>query len=309
MKLSSLRVGQLGLSLIFAACGAAGGPNGGGANLPSRGIGPWDKVEETPTLTPPTGTTWANPSALNRTDGVDLYFEVQTTAGSEIAMAQTDESGEMIGQATTILADASQPAVTVGPDGKRWLAWVDADATMKVGTIDTDGQVELVASPTFAGTSPVVVFNREGTLHLFFVQDGSVKVSRRNDEGGFPTPSLVLAPGVDCVDTKGEATPCWDADEIIDIDVRLGNTAADRAVFRLFYTGKKGTVHAFGFAASYNGRIWQRYAFNPVFSPGNGSRSPAAAISGGRYLMYYSDKSSKSLKLGALEPVVLSETW
>lgn len=308
MKMS-LRSGAATAAFAMAACGAGGGPDGGGSNLPNRGIAPWTRVGNDAILAPPTNTTWARPSAIADESAITVYFQATTAEYGEIRRATAGLDGEVFGESETVLVEATQPGATHGPDGTPWLAWVDTDGHVHIGTVDAGGQVDEVIDTNIVGTSPSIVFGPDGRLNLFVVSDGAVRHQAEGDDGDFGDATTVFEPGVDCLNNDNEPADCWDATAIADIDVDLATTAAGRHIWRMFYTGRRNTNHAVGFAASFDGLNWQRYLFNPVLASGANARAPTAIIAGPRYLLFAEDRPSRGIALHALTPQTQSERW
>ncbi len=295
-------------SWCMAACGAGGGPDGGGSNLPSRGIAPWVRVGEAPVLKASDDAVWSRPSAIADADGIHVYFQAVTGGFSEIRRARAGLDGEMFGASETVLVGARAPGVTRDADGREWLAWVDDDGVVNIGTVDGAGQVELEVETGLIGSSPALMFGTDGELELFVINnDAVVRYPIRDGVVGAGVPAI--GPGTDCVDNAGEAAECWDATAIVDVDVDLGTTAAGRDVWRMFYTARRAGTHAIGFAASYDGKSWSRYAFNPIITSNANARAPSAIVGDGRYLMYTDDRANSGIGLFAITPEAMSETW
>jgi hypothetical protein len=296
-------------SLMLLGCGAAGGPDGGGANLPSRGIAPWTAPSEEPLLEPEAGIAYTRPSVLSDAAGALVHFTETGPEGSRLLRARLAPGGSTFtGAPEAILDDASDAGVFRGDDGVTWVAWVEGDGTVSVGRMDAAGAVALHLSTDLVATSPMPVVTPEGALRLYAIQDGAVSLADLGDEGITGTRE-VFTPGTGCVDDDGADEACWDGDAIVDLDVRLATTATGRRVWRMTYTGQRGSTHGFGFAASFDGVAWERYAFNPTHAAGNAARAPSTAVDGGRYVLIHANRTSRDLHLLENVPAVLKERW
>ncbi len=295
------------LSLI--GCGAAGGPDGGGANLPSRGIAPWVAASEEPLFAPEAGITFSRPSVISDPAGPLVHFSETGPEGSRILRGRLVPGGAAFAAAPEpILDDAADAGVFRADDGTVWMAWTEGDGFVSVGRIGADGEVAIHVSTALLATSPMPVVTPEGDLRLYAIEDGAVVMAEIGDTETAPVRE-VFGPGTGCVDDDGEDEDCWDGDAIVDLDIRLATTATGRRVYRMTYTGQRGSTHGFGFAASFDGLVWERYAFNPTHTAGNAARAPSTAVDGDRYVLVYANRTSRDLHLLVNTPAVLKERW
>jgi hypothetical protein len=310
-----LRASMLVLALLVGVlhgCGAAGGPDGGGANLPDRGIAPWTATDEDPAIPGLDGLTVRHPTALGESvtgEGVALLAEVEGPDGPAIARLLRQADGDSFGAPEVLLADARSPAAVRDGMGAMRLVWVEADGVIATGVLAEDTatpEIEAVERTGVPGESPSIALTAEGALVVFAVEGGRVV---RFDLASPAAVEEVLTPGEGCVDTSGEAATCWDASAIVDADVRRATTATGREVWRMVYTARSGDSHAFGFAASWDGHRWSRYVWNPILKPPVGSRRPTVIPDGQRYLMYFGRVSGKGVGRAVHDSGVVSERW
>jgi hypothetical protein len=80
---------------------------------------------------------------------------------------------------------------------------------------------------------------------------------------------------------------CWDGAAVTSPEVRVATTAAGRTVYRMFYAGRLGGKRDLGFAASWDGLDWSRFAANPVLDDAVDELDPSNLWLGDRYHLYY----------------------
>jgi len=316
-------------ALLALGCAAQGGEDGGGANLPNRGIVPWERVtpDDAPfVLVPPASSPdlrWREPHALVDDGRVLLYLEARdtVTGDTEVLLAESAD-GVTFTAPSVALTDAAAPSVSRGPGGAFWMAFAspagdaiglassDDGRTFTVETADivTAGADETVGAPSLVhdGSELLVYYSR--------VTADAVEIARASGSpgGSFADDGVVLSPGTGCVDSSGDAETCWDALEVGSPDVRIATTGAGRRVFRLFYGGLAGSRAALGFAASHDGLTFSRFAFNPVVDERFDEHAPSSVRLGDRYLLYWSEERSASAHGVAVAedaPDAPSERW
>lgn len=306
-------IGLLGLGL--AACGGQSGPDGGGERLPDRGVSPYERVlpqgDEGPThvLLAPDGRNLGAPSALAQGSRVWLWAEDTGLSGEggQIVAATSDDGGQSWGP----LAPSLVPeAVPWGPAGLRWPAvaahegayWMvfGEEGGQRLGLARADAPEgpweaqELPAlhaqEPWEAGgiASPSLVSAPEGLILFYEARaeaDGPSSLARAALRGGaWARDGVVLPPGEGCLDAGGALERCWDADGVQSAEVRLATTATGRRLWRAMYLGGRDGI---GFAGSWDGVTWSRYAFNPSFDPAGRQREPSNLRLGDDYLLFF----------------------
>jgi hypothetical protein len=303
------------LGALLGACGAAGGPDGGGANLPDRGIAPWTIAEEPLALAGLEGLDVRHPTALGETvtgGGVALLVELAGPDGASVARSRREPDGVSFSAPEILLSGGRAPSAARDPSGGLRLVWVEPDGVIATGLLSEpdaengDPEVVAVDRTGVVGDSPSLLHDPSGRLDVFAVVDGRVVRFDLDAPDGIDE---VLAPGEGCVDTAGEAVACWDGSAIVDADVRLARSAAGRDVWRMVYTARSGDTHAFGFAASWDGLRWSRYVWNPVLKPPTGARRPTVIPDGQRYLLFFGRTSGDALGLAVHDSGVASERW
>ncbi len=274
----------------------------------------------------PKGQRIAEPSAVVDGGRVVLFAGVRTVKGGATVIARAEaEDGVRFGPLETVLAAEGGPewfggaigAPAVVRDGERWLmAFAVGDgagiglATSEDGVAFTPGAGPVLTAEgeDEAGGvgSPSLVVGPEGLVLFYEARreaGGPAHLRRASSPDGvtFTRDGAVLEGGVDCLDPQGEPETCWDAFSVETPEARLATTATGRRVWRLFYAGRasaKGKADL-GFAASFDGLVFERYRFNPVLDDSVDERAPSNVLSGGRYLLYFAeDRSTKGQGVG-----------
>lgn len=266
------------------------------------------------------------PSALVRDGQVELYLLVHERAvivGGETVTPEAWWIGRAVSDDGGLSFPAPEPVI-VGADLPDWAsrvgapaAWVEPDGTTVVAfefgaregialASSPDGRVfqvdpEPALSPIGAEPelgNPSLVRTPLG-LELFYdviPATGSRRIARAvwdEQEQGFVRRGTVLAaPATDCVDAFGEPEACWDSAGVWSPEVRWATTASGQRLYRMFYAGASGSKADVGFAASFDGQVWERYAFNPVLDDGPAESDPSNVRLPDRYLLFAFERRS-----------------
>lgn len=305
MKRKCGRRGAVALAWAVAGCATQGGEGGGAANLPNRGIVPYEKVELGDAgvpivLAPPDDDTRVGgASAVVDGGRVVLYVEL----GGSVARAESAD-GVVFGAPETVLsAGAAIGSPAVARAGDAWHLVYVRDGGRAIGYArSADGRrFEAEAAPLLVaegedeaggldGPSLVPV---DGGFRLYYAAradaDSPFRVAwaESGPDLRFERRGVALEPGAGCVDFLGKTVTCWDADGVESPEVRRARTPTGRTVWRMFYTGRRGGKTGLGFAASFDGVAWSRYAHNPVLDDAGSEREPSNVLLGGRYLLYF----------------------
>ena len=304
-----------GGALVALGCSSLGGEGGGGANLPNRGISPWEVVQtvEEDTETPlvilaEEEATLREPSLVAQGELLVIYLErqveVEGSLEGSILRAESDDGGLSWTQPETVLTAEQVPfasrrvgAPSVTREGDRWLMAFAVDEGAAIGWAESvDGEtftepVEVVtASEGKSVDSPsATALGRERRVYYAAAQtsdEGERRVALEaisfEDPAQIDDLGEVFAPGVDCTSTSGTPARCWDAEGVDTPEVRVATSATNRRVYRLFYTGRRGTSVGVGFAASPDGKAFSRFPFNPVLP---NAVEPTNVLSRERYLL------------------------
>lgn len=282
-------------SAALAGCAAEGGPDGGQANLPDRGISGWTRAPDEP---PPSLDHWAatdadaelgGPSAIVVGERVVLYAHRATADGSELVRLEGGRDGLGFGAPVALGLDGSDPSVFIA-DGTTWLAWVDGDDIALATSADGVTFEPLATTGIAASRAAPSLIVEDGEVHLYLA-DGTriVRVTADQDALAFGAGATVLEPGTDCVDTKGDPETCWDSGAILDAEVRLATTPTGRPIYRMFYAARAAGRSDLGFAASYDGVTFSRYPYNPIYVDTFDERSPTAILSDEVYYLFWGE--------------------
>ncbi len=256
--------------MVVAGCATGGSAGGGDTELPNRGFVPYEKVRDAeenviPVLAAPLDA----PCAV--VDGDTLWLYAEACDGDDCHVERAGSTdGVSFGERTSVLDGARAPHVV--RDGAAWrLAYVAADG--RIGVARGDGGRFEGASTEVMGEAPSLAGES-----LYFVRDGAVWRAAVDGTGA----SAVMGGGEGCPDAFGGEEKCWDADGIVDAEVRQTTSATGRELYRMVYTGASGGV---GFAVSADGSSWSRFAFNPVLP--DRARGPTNVRFGDRYALYF----------------------
>ncbi len=319
---------------LLTACGAAGGPEGGGDNLPNRGVIPYQKVsgqdEALPdfVIDPDEAVTPLDPSALVSGAQVDLFFAQENTDEdtSKIALATSSDAGENFTTPQIILESDAQGRKLGAPSviafAGRYLMVVEVGEEEGIAlATSTDGvNFELRPVPLLfpegdaeaGGIGGPSLVSVPGGFHLYYharpADNGadepvgaSIMRATAGDDLLFERDGVILGPGTDCLDAAGEGTACWDAGGVEDPEVRVATMGSGRQVFRLVYTGLAsvgGAETGVGFAASFDGDGWSRFEFNPIVGRTARERAPTNVRVGDVYRLYFTDRVTAQFGIG-----------
>ncbi len=271
-------------------CAAEGGDEGGAANLPDRGISGWERTEidDEPFVVRADDAALAGASAIVIDGRVVVYGHRVNSDGSfELFRAQGDAAGLVFEPATAIGLAGRDPSVVF--NDRFWLAYMTADG-IAIATSDDglDFVVQPVTGVATGRTHPSLVV--EGERVRLYLSTGTTLVhSEATTALAFGAETEVLAPDPECFDTAGEPETCWDADAITEAEVRRARTATGQTVYRMFYAAHDGGSTELGFAASFDGLAFTRYAYNPVVEGTGNERSPTSVLAGDTYLLFWDE--------------------
>jgi len=306
------------IALALPACAAEGGREGGGDNLPDRGITGWER-SASDTTKPFVLTTEGMPlggaSAVVVAGQVLVYgHRVSAESTFELFRAEGDATGASFAAPVPLGIAGHDPSV-LRVDGRYWLAYVDAANAIALATSSDGRTFTALATIGIAADrrGPSLVI--EGDRMRLYLSTGTTLVHTeavRSDAPSFGPEVEVLAPGIGCVDPSGVAEACWDEDAIVDAEVRRATTPTGGVVYRMFYAAHAGGDSDIGFAASYDGVTFERFPYNPVLTGTFDERSPTSVIAAGIYVLLWDE--SRSTTVGGLVrathvPTAPSDRW
>lgn len=312
------------VTLAFGAgCAAQGGDDGGSSRLPDRGIAGWER-EERDVADPyviglPEGDRVGGASALVVGGALFVYaHRLLADGGAELVRARREGDGFAVPEALALSSApmlGHDPSVVVGDDGRVWIAWVDADGALALARSD-DGVsfTALAASGLDAGSRAPSLVLEGDRVRLFASRDGAiVHAEADRDALAFGPEVEVFGPGEGCVDRAGATEPCWDGGAIVEAEVRRAKAPTGDTVYRMFFAGRGAAGDSdVGFAASYDGLTFSRYAYNPVLADTRDELSPSAALFEGRYLLFWSEtRGAKSAGIlrATHAPSAIADRW
>ena len=311
-------------SLLFCACGTIAEGDGGDSNLPSRGIIPFEKLapvvdDEDSTLPFVLSSLTAHldePFLLD--DGRHLVVWLQASIDDHmwIQRAESNNGRDFNTLRTVFEAENAWEEQVVGSPnvvafgGTYLMFYLGGNGTPAVGLARSDDGInwqrepEPVFEPSAVIASPaVVVWN--GVYHMYYArlepdEDGvleSVAVDHVTSRDGLDwgEPENTLSTGTGCIGDSGAEVRCWDAVTVGSPGARVSTTPTGRQVLDLWYSGGLGSNTNIGFAGSFDGEHFSRYALNPVLADGGPESGAHVMFYEGRLRMYYSDEYGQDL--------------
>ena len=334
------------LTVIAAGCASIGQEGGGADNLPNRGIIPYamtsaeDLGADTGLLlnwTDDVGGQFTGPHAMAHDGGTLLFAEWYESEGDDGVIVRAESfDGLHFGQPEVVLeADTQLPwlggrvgAPSVIRHEGMWFMAFEFGQGSAIGLAwSVDGRhfipheqplLEPVGADEAGGIfSPSVVMIGPNEVRVFYESRStegvaSLRSARSDDTWQFTRDGLTLGPGVGCLDVQGQPEACWDAQGVAQPDVRLATTASGRRVLRLVYVGIGQGGKRLGFAASWDGTTWSRFALNPTLTEPAPLSHPSNLRIGARYMMYMSARDasgSRGIRVGINASGQASETW
>ena len=283
------------------------------ADVPEPEGEPWVLIPDDPTTDRFTG-----PSALVVDGRLVLFWEREVDGATRIERAESDDGGLTFGTPLTVLDSAGgpdwlggrvgSPAVLRRSDGSWSLAFVTGNREAIGLATSADGVTfDLPTGPALSaaasedgGIGGPSLAEVDGALWLYFdvglgdKDPTHIALAVSTDGSSYERRGVVLSPGVDCNEADGSRTRCWDADRVAQPEVRVARTASGRRVFRMWYAGAKRSKGDIGFAASVDGVVWSRFAFNPIVAdPSRDEAEPTNVLLGSRYLLFFYDERSR----------------
>ncbi len=292
-------------ALSCAACAQAGGGSGGGENLPSAGVVPWSASQTEDGLANyivagDANVRYSEPAVWRHTDRVQLWL-TRVQDGTSAIVVTDGSSLERLGSPEVAIHDARDPAVASDHDGVLWLAWIDeGSGAIVAARVDESGvptqPVSRLVEPR-AGErlgAPSLAATDDGWLLVFSATpspDAASRIDRVWLDADRHARQRITIVDVEreCADIAGVSEPCWDADGVGSPDLKRDVTALGRTQYRLFFAGERQGRRDIGFAASFDGTHWSRYAFNPVLGDTFDESGPASLRDGDRTLLLFTD--------------------
>lgn len=269
--------------LLLVGCAAGGDPGDGGSNLPERGFAGYERLldaDEAPVepIARPEGATLGDPYARVVDGRVELYVaRCPDDAPCHIAVARSDD-GLSFGPLEVFAEDADGLTAPFVFDETLYAVRGDGAAIVAVAggapTTLLDGGDARLGSPS--------VVDADGPwawLYLTRETDAAHEVLRMQLGPGPGTLEPVELPGLPEV---------WTPPAILQPEVRRATTGAGRAVYRMVYAGRPGGGDAdLAFAASFDGRVFSDWPFDPALGGDPDEFAPSNIRLGDRYLLYY----------------------
>lgn len=301
------------------ACGTLADGDGGGENLPSRGIIPFDKLEPPddddssllPFVVADAELELDEPTAIATDDGIDLYLQVEEESRTLIQRASSLDGVDFDALETILEPELGWEESWIGaPSVVRFgdellLFYLGGVEERVVGLARSSNgnswtrEPEPVFEPETVIASPCVI-SLGGELVMFHAvltenEDEdlvatTIAYATSSDGMSWTENGQALSVGTDCVNDDGVEVRCWDNTYVTSPGVRVSRTSTGRTVIDMWYTGGVAENSNIGFAGSFDDLGFERYALNPILD----DRGPEAAAFvvpfRDRLLMYYSDE-------------------
>lgn len=326
------------MSLLFfavaaAGCGAGAESGGGDIDLPTRGAGPYDKLEEgmvegsedSPIDEPYVVLDFApssvacGPSPLGPDNGryiiyyasgdASALYTIRRAAGIDLINDPTDDIEVLVPTQPWENLSVGSPSAVRASGGGILLFYQGADGG--IGLARSEDGVNFTPSPA----NPVLVADRpeeggfvgqpgaarwDGEYYMVYAagQGGGLFAARSPDgEQWTKIDADPLTPELDPVLAPSDATDQFDEVGVLEPFVRI-SAPAGRPVFDLWFVGRSAAdEHAVGFAGSFDGIFFERIP-EPMLDPGNvDEREPAVVPRGSRFVMFYCQEASR-MRLG-----------
>lgn len=304
---------------VFCACGTIAEGDGGGDNLPSRRIVPFDKVtsddeeSDLPIVLSDETLSFDEPCAVVNSGQIEVFYQASDETTASIRRAFSTTGLELTNSSEILVAELDWEEGWVGAPsvlmsgGQYFLFYVGGVTDPAIGlarssdgntwTRETEPVFEADAGERIFSPS-VVSFGGQWVMFFARAQDDPetdplpTVIDRADSPDGlsWTRQGTVLDLGSGCTNDEGEEIRCWDTGWVGAPGVRVSTSPAGRTLVDIWYTGAIVSNSDIGFAGSYDGRTFFRYALNPVIE-GSGRESAASVIDfGDSLLMYYGDR-------------------
>ena len=294
--------------LCLGACAQLGGKEGGGENLPNRGIGEYDYVGSPLSLSSPSAGTdsFSDPTALLIDSKVHLYVSGKDTNNADaIFLFVSEDDGRTFGEGILV---AVTPETVPNVQGTAAISCFDNQCLLAASSGE-NGAIYLADGPPSGpfvwrsnpiaepqedyeagGLSSPSVIVEQDSIKLYYAaqsEEGGPRVIAGGEvlNGSFERWGVLLSPSTGCTDSSGNSLSCWNELEIGSPEVKVAQSGTGRTLYRMFFSGTDGNDKNVGFAASFDGQGFEIYEYNPVLS--YEAQHVSNIRVGDSYLMYY----------------------
>lgn len=262
---------------------------------------------------------YSEPSALVYNNTIEMLVASRLDDVYSIVWIRSDDGGNTFSTPVVVLEGAALPAAYVAEgkiaapslqrDASGWVVAFEYGDGAGIGlargssleALSVDATPLLVPTENYEAdgvSAPSLVVEPTGAL-LYYVTEGEVAVEGSGDVSVGPAIALaeidaagalrrtgIVLDGTICGDPPAE--DCLEGEEVSSPEVRRATTPAGSTVYRMFYSAGSDGMEAIVFAASFDGRSWSRFPFNPVLNEGRFDEFGATNLRiGDQYLLFY----------------------
>lgn len=313
----------VGVAAAAASCGMGAAPGGGADDLPTLGAGPYAKLvdeegttaAEEPYLVVDLSADLTDPAVRREEDGaLRLWFSRIPRAGgsSEIWTARLESLADGAGPAAASLV-AAEPweaghvrAPAVVEAGDRLLLFYQGGTSVGRAESRDGGVTWSDRREILPGAADPGVLVVDGVYFLYFTRPGEDGVFLALSHDG-----VTFSPLAEPVLRPRGAPDAFDAAWVGEPFPVGGRTAAGQLQIGLFYVGRSVPAggdeprHAIGYAGSFDGRTFERFARgDAVLEPGPpDERGPAALLFPSSGFLFFAERRGQTLAIaGAHHP-------
>jgi hypothetical protein len=262
---------------------------------------------------------YSEPSALYFDGTIEMLVGRRKDDEYVIVWVRSNDGGDTFSAPVVVLQGSDLPeafaaegeiaAPSLQRDTNGWVVAFEYGGGAGIGlargaTLDAlviDGEPLLVPTEPYESdgvTAPSLVVDGAAAT-LYYVTEGEVAVEGSGDVAVGPAIAMasidaagalnrlgVVLDGTICGDPPAE--DCLEGEEVSSPEVRLATTPTGSTVYRMFYSAGDDGTEAIVFAASYDGRIWSRFPFNPVLNESRFDEFGATNLRiGDEYVLFY----------------------
>lgn len=267
-------------AMALSGCAAGGDAGDGGSNLPERGFAGYERVldaDDAPLqpLVKPDGAALGDPFARAVDGRIELYVSLCPDDGPCRIAVATSADGLVFGPLETVLEDSAGLSAPYVVDDMLYGVRGGGEAIVGVRLGETDVRTILEESGARLDSPSVV----DGQLFFTREADGAQALRVAELDTGAVDPDPLT------VEHRPED---WTPTAVLQPEIRRATTGSGRSVYRMVYAGRIGGGDAdLAFAASFDGRAFADWPFDPALGGDPDEFAPSNIRFGDRYLLYF----------------------